>query len=395
MRVYLDHSATTATDKRVIDKMLPYFSEVFGNASSQHTFGVDAAKAVENARIQVAKALNASPNEIYFTSGGTESDNMALRGVIDAHSQKGKHIVTTAIEHHAIIETCKMLEKQGVEVTYLTPDKSGIVSVDKVREALREDTVLVSVMTANSEIGSIQPIREIGALCREKKILFHTDAVQAIGNIKVDVKADNIDLLSLSAHKFYGPKGVGVIYIRNGVRVSRFMIGGEQERKMRAGTYNTPGIVGAGEAITLACSDIDGHAKHLSALRDHLAKRIIEEIPFCSINGTMDSDKRLPGNLNVTFDYIEGESILLMLDMAGIAASSGSACSSGSLEPSHVLLSIGVPAERAHGSIRFNLGRENDMEQIDYTVDKLKETVERLRAISPLFKTVEGDKKNV
>ncbi|MBQ2714480.1 MAG: cysteine desulfurase NifS [Clostridia bacterium] len=395
MRVYLDHSATTATDKRVIEKMLPYFSEIYGNASSQHTFGVDAAKAVENARIQVAKALNASPNEIYFTSGGTESDNMALRGVVDAHGKKGRHVITTSIEHHAIIETCKMLEKQGVEVTYLTPDKSGIVSVEKVKEAMREDTILVSVMTANSEIGSIQPIKEIGALCRERKILFHTDAVQAIGNISVDVKRDNIDLLSLSAHKFYGPKGVGVIYIRNGVKVSRFMIGGEQERKMRAGTYNTPGIVGAGEAITLACADIEGHAKHLSTLRNHLAKRIVEEIPFCSINGTMDNDKRLPGNLNVTFDFIEGESILLMLDMAGIAASSGSACSSGSLEPSHVLLSIGVPAERAHGSIRFTLGRDNDLEQIDYTVDKLKETVERLRAISPLFKTVEGEKKNV
>ena len=253
MRVYLDHSATTATDKRVIEKMLPYFSEIYGNASSQHTFGVDAAKAVENARIQVAKALNASPNEIYFTSGGTESDNMALRGVVDAHGKKGRHVITTSIEHHAIIETCKMLEKQGVEVTYLTPDKSGIVSVEKVKEAMREDTILVSVMTANSEIGSIQPIKEIGALCRERKILFHTDAVQAIGNISVDVKRDNIDLLSLSAHKFYGPKGVGVIYIRNGVKVSRFMIGGEQERKMRAGTYNTPGIVQTSKVTQSIC----------------------------------------------------------------------------------------------------------------------------------------------
>lgn len=393
MRVYLDHSATTATDPRVIEKMLPYFNEVFGNASSQHTFGVDAAKAVENARIQVAKALNAAPNEIYFTSGGTESDNMAIRGIVDAYKAKGNHVITTSIEHHAVIETCKLLEKQGVEVTYLKPDTDGIVSVDKVREALRDDTVLVSVMTANSEIGSIQPIREIGALCREKKVYFHTDAVQAIGNIPVDVKADNIDLLSLSAHKFYGPKGVGVIYIRNGVKVSRLMLGGEQERKMRAGTYNTPGIVGVGEAITLACADIPSHYEHLSTLRDHLAKRIVEEIPFCSINGTMT--KRLPGNLNVTFDYIEGESILLMLDMAGIAASSGSACSSGSLEPSHVLLSIGVPAERAHGSIRFTLGRENTLEQIDYTVDNLKEAVEKLRNISPLFKAKKGEMENV
>ena len=393
MRIYLDHSATTATDAKVLEKMLPYFSEVFGNASSQHTHGTDAAKAVENARIQVAKALNASPNEIFFTSGGTESDNMAIRGVVDAYKDKGNHVITSAIEHHAVLETCKMLEKQGVEVTYLLPDTDGIVSAEKVRNAIKENTILVSIMTANSEIGSIQPIREIGAVCRENKVLFHTDAVQAIGNIPVNVRDDNIDLLSLSAHKFYGPKGIDAIYIRNGVKVSRLMIGGEQERKMRAGTYNTPGIVGLGEAITLACADIDGYAKKVSKLRDYFAKRIMDEIPFCTINGTME--KRLPGNLNVTFDFIEGESILLLLDMDGISASSGSACSSGSIEPSHVLLSIGVPEDRASGTIRFTLGRENTLDEIDYTVEKLKTSVEKLREISPLFKTVKGDIKNV
>ena len=393
MNVYLDHSATTALDSSVFEKMIPYFSEVYGNASSQHTVGQTAAKAIELARIKVAKALNAKPGEIYFTSGGTESDNTAIKGIAEARSDKGKHVITTAIEHHAIIESCKYLEKKGFEVTYLEPDSNGIVSAQKVQDAIREDTILVSIMTANSEIGSLQPISEIGKICRENKIIFHTDAVQAIGSVKVDVQEMNVDLLSLSAHKFYGPKGVGALYIRNGVRVNRFMTGGEQERKMRAGTYNTPGIVGLGEAITLATERVDEYHSQLSKLRDYLAKRIISEIPFCYINGSMDN--RLPGNLNVTFKYIEGESILLMLDMNGICASSGSACSSGSLEPSHVLLAIGVPPEEAHGSIRFTLGKENTKEQIDYTVDKLKETVERLRAISPLFKAVEGEKHNV
>lgn len=395
MKVYLDHSATTPTDSAVLEKMLPYFTDVYGNASSQHTEGQNSAKAVELARMQVAKAIGANASEIYFTSGGTESDNTAIKGVAQSRSDKGKHIITTAIEHHAIIESCKDLEKQGFTVTYLEPDKDGIVSVEKVEEAIREDTILVSVMMANSEIGSIQPIKDIGALCKEKKILFHTDAVQAIGSIRVDVKELNVDLLSMSGHKFYGPKGVGALFIRNGVRIKRFMAGGEQERKMRAGTYNTPGIVGLGEAITIATERVDGYNERLADLRDYMAKRILEEIPFCSINGTMDRSRRLPGNLNVTFDYIEGESILLMLDLAGVYASSGSACSSGSLEPSHVLLAIGVPAERAHGSIRFTLGKSNDKEQIDYSVEKLKETVERLRAISPLFKPIEGDKHNV
>lgn len=395
MKVYLDHSATTATDSAVLEKMLPYFTEVYGNASSQHTEGQNSAKAVELARIQVAKALNASPNEIYFTSGGTESDNTAIKGVALSRRDKGKHIITTAIEHHAIIESCKDLEKQGFEVTYLEPDTDGIVSAEKVKNAIREDTILVSVMTANSEIGSIQPISEIGKICRENKILFHTDAVQAIGSIKVDVKEMNVDLLSMSAHKFYGPKGIGALYIRNGVRINRFMAGGEQERKMRAGTYNTPGIVGLGEAITIATARVDEYNTRLADLRDYMAKKVLDTIPFCSINGTMDRAKRLPGNLNITFDYIEGESILLMLDLEGICASSGSACSSGSLEPSHVLLAIGVSAERAHGSIRFTLGKENTIEQIDYSVEKLKETVDKLRAISPLFKAVEGDKHNV
>ncbi len=393
MNVYLDHSATTALDSRVLDSMMPYFTEVYGNASSQHTVGQKSAKAVELARIKVAKALNAKPSEIYFTSGGTESDNTAIKGIAEARGDKGKHVITTAIEHHAIIESCKYLKKRGFEVTYLKPDKNGIVSAKQVEDAIREDTILVSVMMANSEIGSLQPISEIGKICRENKIIFHTDAVQAIGSVKVDVQEMNVDLLSLSAHKFYGPKGVGALYIRNGVRVSRFMTGGEQERKMRAGTYNTPGIVGLGEAITLATENVEDYANKLSSLRNYMAERITKEIPFCYINGNMD--KRLPGNLNVTFKYIEGESILLMLDMNGICASSGSACSSGSLEPSHVLLAIGVPAEEAHGSIRFTLGKENTKEQIDYTVDKLKETVEKLRAISPLFKAVEGEKHNV
>ncbi len=383
MKVYLDNAATTKTSDAVIKAMMPYFNEIYGNASSQHAFGQDAAKAVERARMQVAEAINAHPSEIYFTSGGTESDNHAIKGIAYANANKGKHIITSAIEHPAVINSCKSLEKQGFEVTYIGVDADGLIKLDEIRKAIRPDTVLISVMTANNEVGTIQPIAEIGALARERKIVFHTDAVQAVGAVDIDVKAMNVDLLSMSGHKFYGPKGVGVLYIRNGLRIDRFMTGGEQERNMRAGTSNTPGIVGIGVAIEQAklnFKKIDEMAK----LRDYMRDRIVKEIPYVKINGSMS--KRLPNNLNVSFQYVEGESILLSLDLDGIAASSGSACSSGSLEPSHVLLAMGLTAELAHGSIRFSLCKDTTKREIDYTVDCLKTVIEKLRYMSPLFK---------
>ena len=383
MKIYLDHSATTPLDPTVLGEMLPYFSGVFGNASSQHGYGQEAAKAVEKARIQVADAIGAKPSEIYFTSGGSESDNFAVKGIADAYATKGKHIITSVIEHPAIIQSMRMLERQGYEVTYLGVNEAGLVSIDELQTAIRDDTVLVSIMTANNEMGALQPISEIGAICRERKVIFHTDAVQAIGSVPINVREMNIDVLSLSAHKFYGPKGVGAIYIKNGVRITRFMSGGEQERNKRAGTLNTPGIVGLGKAIEIATRDLESNARHVGALRDYLRDRIVAEIPEIIVNGGFI--RRLPNNLNVSFKYVEGESILLMLDLAGICASSGSACSSGSLEPSHVLLAMGVEPAYAHGSIRFSLGKHNTREEMDYTVTKLKEIITRLREMSPLF----------
>jgi len=383
--IYLDHSATTPVKPEVLEAMIPYFTENFGNASSIYSQGRTARAGVENARRQVAKALNAArEDEIYFTSGGTESDNWAIKGAALSNAKKGKHIITTAIEHHAILHTCEFLEKQGYEVTYLPVNQDGLVTVEQVAEAIRPDTTLVSVMFANNEIGTIEPIAEIGALCREKGILFHTDAVQAVGNVEIDVQAMNIDMLSLSAHKFYGPKGVGVLYVRKGVRVMNLVHGGAQERARRGGTYNHVGIVGLGKAIEMATEDIAGHAAKVSALRDRLLKGILERIPEVTVNGSMD--KRLPGNINVSFAYVESESILLHLDILGIAASSGSACTSGSLDPSHVLLAIGVSHGAANGSVRFTLGEDNTEEEVDRVLEILPGIIEKLRMMSPLNK---------
>lgn len=395
MRIYLDNSATTYTDPEVLQAMLPYFTEVYGNGSSQHFFGREALVAIDKAREQVAAAINCRPNEVYFTSGGTESDNWAIKGIARAHSKKGKHIITSKIEHPAVIKTCETLEREGFEVTYLDVDSEGFVDPGAVEATIRPDTTLISIMTANNEIGTIQPVREIGAIARAHKIVFHTDAVQAIGNVDIDVVRDNIDLLSMSAHKFYGPKGVGVLYKRNGVKAERFMDGGEQERNMRASTLNTPGIVGLGKAIELAVRDREANNARIRELRDAFVAKVNASIPDVKLNGALDFDRRLSGNANYSFKYIEGESILMRLDLAGIAVSSGSACSSGSLEPSYVLLSIGVPIEMAHGSIRFSFGKSNTMQEVDYTVDKLQKTVEFLRELSPLFKNVQGEQRYV
>lgn len=394
-RIYLDNSATTYTDKEVLQKMLPYFSEVYGNGSSQHFFGREALVAIDEAREKIAKAIGAKPTEIYFTSGGTESDNWAIKGAAHALREKGNHIITTAIEHPAVIKTCQALEKEGFEVTYLPVDNEGFVTAEQVEKAITDKTVLISVMTANNEIGTIEPIREIGAVAKAHKILFHTDAVQAVGNEPIDVVKDNIDMLSMSAHKFYGPKGVGVLYKRNGVKIGRFMDGGEQERNMRASTLNTPGIVGLGAAIEIAVRDMEKNNKHVAELRDYFVKELLANVKDIKYNGPVDTSRRLPSNANFSFEYIEGESILMSLDLEGIAVSSGSACSSGSLEPSYVLLSVGVPIELAHGSIRFSFGKNNTMEEVKYTLEKLYAIVARLREMSPLFKEFKGEQKYV
>ena len=393
--IYLDNSATTYTDSEVLKEMLPYFGEIYGNASSQHFFGRDALKAVDRARQQVAKAIGCNPNEIYFTSGGTESDNWAIKGMALAHQDKGKHIVTSCIEHPAVIKTCKALEKQGFEVTYLKVDNEGFISLDELEKAIRKDTILISIMTANNEVGTLQPIRQIGEIAHKHGVVFHTDAVQAVGNVPINVVEDNIDMLSMSGHKFYGPKGVGVLYKRNGLRIGRFMDGGEQERNMRASTINTPAIVGLGKAIEMAVENMQKNNEQIRQVRDYFVKEVQSRISDIYFNGPKDMSKRLSGNANFSFEFIEGESILMLLDMAGIAVSSGSACSSGSLEPSYVLLSIGVPIEVAHGTIRFSFGKSNTMEEAKYTVEKLVETVNRLREMSPLFKTVKGEEKYV
>lgn len=393
--IYLDNSATTYTDPEVLKEMLPYFTEVFGNASSQHAYGREALKAVDKARQQVAKAIGCAPNEVYFTSGGTESDNWAIKGIALAHQNKGKHIITSRIEHPAVIKTCQALEKQGFEVTYLDVDNEGFISLDQLEKSIRKDTILISVMTANNEVGTIEPIRQIGEIAHKHGVIFHTDVVQAIGNVPIDVVKDNIDLLSMSGHKFYGPKGVGVLYKRNGLKIARFMDGGEQERNMRASTINTPGIVGLGKAIENAVANMEKNNRHIAEVRDWFVSQVRSRISDIYFNGPKDMSRRLPSNANFSFEYIEGESILMLLDMAGIAVSSGSACSSGSLEPSYVLLSIGVPVEVAHGSIRFSFGKNNTLEEAKYTVDKLVETVDRLREMSPLFKEIKGEEKYV
>ena len=382
-RIYMDNAATTRVTEPVFEAMRPYFGEIYGNPMSVHSFGREARKGVEEARRQVAAALNAEPSEIYFTGCGTESDNWAIRGAAYANLRKGKHLITTQIEHHAVLHTCEQLEREGFNVTYLPVDEFGIVRMDALKDAIRPDTTLISVMAANNEIGTIQPIEEIAKLAKERGILFHTDAVQAIGSLPFDVKAMGIDLLSLSGHKFHAPKGVGALYIRNGVRLQRLIQGGAQERTQRAGTENVASIVGLGKAIAMAAENIDRHNAQLTAVRDRLIDRILAEIPYTRLNG--HRTQRLPGNCNISFRFIEGESLLLALDLKGIAGSSGSACTSGSLDPSHVLLAIGLPHEIAHGSLRLSLSEENTIEQADRVVDALKEIVARLRSMSPLY----------
>lgn len=384
-RVYLDHAATTYVKPQVLEAMTPYFTEYFGNASSNHTYGHEAHAGMEKAREQVRKAINAQlPQEICFTGGGSESDNMVLKGIAEAYAKKGNHIITTAIEHHAILHSCEWLEKnRGCEVTYLPVDAEGRVTPEQVEAAIKPNTILVSVMFANNEIGTLEPIREIGEVCHKHGVLFHTDAVQAVGAVPVDVQAMNIDLLSMSAHKFYGPKGVGVLYIKKGVRMPSLIHGGAQERGRRAGTDNVPGMVGLGAAIELAVKNMPESARRIAALRDKLMKGILERVPECRVNGSLTD--RLPNNLNICFRYIESESILLGLDLEGIACSSGSACNSGSLDPSHVLLAIGLTHEQANGALRLTLGDGTTEEDIDYVLEKLPPVIERLRRMSPLY----------
>lgn len=380
---YFDHAATTPVDPRVLQKMLPYFTENFGNPNSQHACGRRAAAAVDEARDTVASLIGAKPSEIYFTSGGTESDNWALRGAAHANAERGKHLIVSAVEHPAMISTARELQKEGFEVTFAAVDEFGKVDLQKLKDSIRPDTTFIGVMTANNEIGTIQPIAEISALARERGIVFFTDAVQAAGALKLNVKEPTVDMLSFSGHKFYGPKGVGVLYVRSGVRVGKIITGGHQERSMRGGTTNVPGIVGLAEAFRLANEEMAQNNAHVSAIRDRFIARVLREIPYVKLNG--HPKDRLPNNANFSFRYIEGESLLFSLDLAGIAVSSGSACSSGSLEPSHVLLATGLPEGLAHGSIRFSFGKENTAEQIDIAVEQLKEIVVRLRNLSPLF----------
>ena len=382
--IYLDNAATTKTAPEVVDAMIPYFTEHYGNPSSVYSFASGNKEVVSRQREIIAQALGAQANEIYFTAGGSESDNWALKATAEAYEKKGKHIITTKIEHHAILHTCEYLEKQrGFEITYLDVDENGVVKLDELKKAIRPDTILISVMFANNEIGTIQPIREIGEIAQEHKILFHTDAVQAFGQIPIDVDACHIDMLSASGHKLNGPKGIGFLYIRKGVKIRSFVHGGAQERKRRAGTENVPGIVGMGAAVERAMLTMETRTAKERKLRDYLIERIETEIPYCRLNG--DRTNRLPNNVNFSFRFIEGESLLIMLDMKGICASSGSACTSGSLDPSHVLLAIGLPHEIAHGSLRMTLGEETTREDLDYTVDTLKEIVANLRSMSPLY----------
>ena len=390
--VYADNAATTAMSKSVLEAMQPYFTQYYGNPSSLYSVGRDAKKALETARETVAECLGAKPNEIFFTSGGSESDNWALKGIAYEQAKKGKkHIITTKFEHHAILHTCKVLEKEGFEVTYLDVHSNGIVRPEELEAAIREDTAIVSIMYANNEIGTIQPIPEIGAICKKHGVIFHTDAVQAVGNIHINVKEQNIDLLSLSGHKFHGPKGIGVLYIRNGIRMPNLIEGGAQERGRRAGTENVASIVGLSVALKNACSTMDERAERLTKMRDRLINGALK-IERSRLNG--DSVKRLPGNINMCFEGIEGESLLLTLDLNGVCASSGSACTSGSLDPSHVLLAIGLPHEVAHGSLRITFSDENTEEDVDYILEILPKIVARLRSMSPLWEEIiSGQKK--
>ena len=381
--IYLDNAATTKTRPEVVDAMLPYFTEFYGNPSSVYDFSAEPKKAIAHARETIARALGAKPNEIYFTNGGTESDNWALIATAEAYQNKGNHIITTKIEHHAILHTCEYLENRGFSVTYLDVDEYGVVKLDELKKAIRPETILISVMFANNEIGTVQPIKEIGEIADKNGILFHTDAVQAFGHVPINVDECHIDMLSSSAHKLNGPRGVGFLYIRTGVKTKAFIHGGAQERKRRGGTENTPGIVGFGKAVEIAMATMKERTQQEKTLRDHLIERVMKEVPFVRLNG--HPSKRLSNNANFAFQFIEGESLLIMLDMDGICGSSGSACTSGSLDPSHVLLAIGLPHEIAHGSLRLTLNEEITMEQIDFTVESIKKIVARLRAMSPLY----------
>ncbi|GAA0077954.1 cysteine desulfurase NifS [Clostridium sp. CTA-5] len=381
--VYMDYAATTYVKPEVLEEMLPYFTEKFGNPSSFYGISRTTKMAIDEARAKIAKALNCKAQEVYFTGGGSEADNWAIKGIASAHKNKGNHIITTKIEHHAVLHTCEYLEKQGYEVTYLDVDKEGFINLDDLKNAITDKTILVSIMFANNEIGTIQPIKEIGEICKENNIYFHTDAVQAVGNVPIDVKEMNIDMLSLAGHKVYGPKGIGVLYIKQGIKIDNLIHGGAQEKSRRAGTENIAGIVGLGKAIELANDNLESHMKKMTELRDRLIEGLLK-IPYTRLNGPT-GDKRLPGNVNVCFRFIEGESILLSLDFEGICASSGSACTSGSLDPSHVLLAIGLPHERAHGSLRLTLGEGSTIEDVDYVIETVPPIIERLRNMSPLW----------
>nr|WP_300002349.1 cysteine desulfurase NifS [Tissierella sp.] len=388
--IYMDNAATTPVKEEVLEEMLPFFTEKYGNPSSIYSVAQNSKVAVEKAREKVAKAIGAKKEEIFFTAGGSEADNWAIKGIAYKNKNKGNHIITSKIEHHAVLHVCEYLEKKGFEVTYLDVDEDGIVDLEQLKSSIKDTTILITIMTANNEIGTIEPIEEIGKIAKEHGVLFHTDAVQAMGSIQMDVKAMNIDLLSMSAHKIYGPKGVGALYIRRGVQLDSLVTGGGQERNKRAGTENVPGIVGMGKAIELAYENLEEHNERLTKLRDRLMEKIEENIEEIKLNG--HRTKRLANNVNFSFKYIEGESLLLSLDMVGIAGSSGSACTSGALDPSHVLLAIGLSHEIAHGSLRLSLGDFNTEEEIDYVVKELKTIVQRLRMMSPLYDKLEEEK---
>lgn len=381
--IYLDNAATTAVHPEVFESMKPYFTEYYGNPSSIYGFAAKAKKAVEDSRSVIADFLGANANEIYFTGGGSESDNWALKAVADAYKTRGNHIITSKIEHHAILHTCEYLEKQGFEISYIDVDEDGIIKLDELEKAIRPTTILISVMFANNEIGTIQPIQEIGKLARKHEVLFHTDAVQAYGHVPIDVNTLNIDLLSASGHKINGPKGIGILYLRNSVKLGSLIHGGAQERNRRAGTHNVPGIVGFGKATEIAGSTMASRAAYETKLRDYLIEQILTKVPYAKLNG--HKTLRLPNNVNISFEFIEGESMLILLDQKGICASSGSACTSGSLDPSHVLLAIGLPHEKAHGSLRLTLSEETTKEDIDFVVEQVEGNVERLRSMSPLY----------
>lgn len=390
--IYFDNAATTKLDDEVLQEMIPYLKENYGNASSIYKLGRESRKAVEDSREKIAKVLNCKPNEIYFTAGGSESDNTAIKGIARANKSKGNHIITSKIEHPAVLETCKQLEKEGFEISYISVDENGIINLEELKKSIKPTTILITIMFANNEIGTIQPISEIGKIAKKNNIYFHTDAVQAIGSVRIDVQNLNIDSLSLSGHKFYGPKGIGALYVKTGVKFEKYISGGHQERNKRAGTENVAGIVGIGKAIELAYDNLEEHNEKIKELRDYYVEQVKSKIPYIKING--DMEKRLPGNSNISFRFIEGEGLLLNLDLKGICASSGSACTSGSLDPSHVLLAIGLPHEIAHGSLRITIGKYNTKEEIDYLVENLVEIVNRLRKMSPLWeKFIEEENK--